>query len=282
MNINRIAVVGTGLMGKGIVHVFASHNFKVDFFGRRDNVKEELIHYFENEVKKGRLLEENKENMLANICIYNMNDHCGRFAQSDLIIETVKEELETKKRIFQLIDKDIREDTIVASNTSSYSITKMSGFLSNPQNFLGMHFFSPVPLMKLVEVVRGAKTGEKIVNHVSELVKRINKLPVVVEDSPGFVLNRGLFVMIHEAVCMLDENIAKSAEDIDNIFVNGMSMKVGPLRLADMVGIDVTYTILKNLYEGLKNDKYKPCMRLKDMVESGKIGKKSGCGFYNY
>lgn len=280
--VERIAVIGTGLMGKGITHVLASYGYKVDVFGRRDNVSEEILQYFNTEQDKGRIDSLKKQSMMQNINIFNLNTQAEQIGRCNIIIETVKEDIDVKKEIFTLIKPYIKDNTIVASNTSSYLISKLAAYTPNPENFIGMHFFSPVPVMKLVEVVKGKSSDDNAVNTACTLVKSIDKLPVTVKDSAGFVLNRGLFVMINEAVIMLHEEIAGSPEDIDSIFIHGMGMKVGPLKLADLVGIDVTYKILDNLYEELKDEKYNPCILLKTMLQNGLTGKKSGEGFYRY
>jgi 3-hydroxybutyryl-CoA dehydrogenase len=282
IRVENVAVIGTGLMGKGISHVLASFGYKVYLFGRRDDVSEEILKYFNSEEKRGRIDSQKKQNILQNIKILNLSTQIENLSECNVIIETVAENMQIKKEIFTHIKPYIRDDALVASNTSSYSISKLSEFTPNPANFLGMHFFSPVPLMKLVEVVKGNSTDESVVNTACMLAKSIEKLPVTVKDSAGFVLNRGLFVMINEAVTMLDEGVADSAEDIDNIFIHGMGLKVGPLKLADMVGIDVTYTILDNLHCELKNEKYKPCALLKSKFDKGLMGKKAGAGFYRY
>ncbi|MCX7922137.1 MAG: 3-hydroxyacyl-CoA dehydrogenase family protein [Clostridia bacterium] len=282
MKIEKIAVVGTGLMGKGIAHVFAAGNYKVDIFGRRDDINKEFYEYLNKDVSKGKMTEEQRDEILSNINFYNLTTQADSLKSCDLIIETVKEDLETKKDIFSTIAKYVGPNAIIASNTSSYSIGLLAEYTPYPQNFVGMHFFSPVPLMKLVEVVESEKTDSQKALATVELVKSIDKLPILVKDAPGFVLNRGLFIMVNEAICMLHEKIAGSAEDIDNIFLNGMGMKVGPLKLADLVGVDVVYAIMQNLYEGFKTDKYKPSPLLKTMADQGKFGRKSGEGFYKY
>ena len=282
MTIKSIAVVGTGLMGKGISQAFSSYGYKVNVFGRRDDAEMELQKYLDNEFKKGRLTPGQKDTIFSNISFYNINLQPEQLSQSDLIIETVKEDMDTKKEVFDVLSKYARNDTVLASNTSSYSIFKLAKNTPFPNNFVGIHFFSPVPVMKLVEVVKWEENNTEIIQTVCELVRSIDKIPVEVKDSPGFVLNRGLFTMINEAVYMLDERIANSAEDIDSIFINGMGMKVGPLKLADLVGIDVVYTIMTNMYEGFAEEKYKPCRLLKLMVDDGTIGKKASKGFYSY
>lgn len=278
----RVAVIGTGLMGTAIAHVLASYGYKVCFFGRRDSISEELLKYFDNEEAKGRIDAQKKQSILQNISSMNLNTHIKKISECDVIIETVKEDFDVKREVFCQIKPYIKDAALVASNTSSYSISKLAEFIPNPGRFLGMHFFSPVPLMKLVEIVKGSKTYENSIDAACTLIKNIEKLPVTVKDSAGFVLNRGLFVMINEAITMLHEEIAANAGDIDNIFIHGMGMKVGPIKLADMVGLDVTYTILDNLYRELKNEKYKPCILLKEKNDNGLLGKKTKEGFYSY
>ncbi len=280
--IEKIGIIGTGLMGKGIAHVLAIGGFKVDVFGRRDDFSGEITEYFNYEESKGRINSQKKELILQNVNFFNLNTQAEKVSECQVIIETVKEDIVVKKEIFTSIKPYINAGALLASNTSSYLISRLAQYTPYPQNFIGLHFFSPVPLMKLVEVVEGKSTDESAVNTACTLVKSIDKLPVVVKDSPGFVLNRGLFVMINEAVTMLHEGIVGCSEDIDNIFINGMGLKVGPLKLADMVGIDVTLKVLENMYEETENNKYTPCVLLKTMFENGLLGKKAGEGFYSY
>ena len=282
MIINKIAVIGTGLMGKGISHTLASFGYNVDLFGRRDEVENELFEYFNREVDKERITPEQKISILKNISIFNINLDAKKLADSDLVIETVKEDIDTKKWIFSIIDRYVNSDAILASNTSGFSITKLAEFTSYPENFVGMHFFSPVPLMKLVEVIKGEKTSDVVLQKTVKLLESIGKLPIKVKDSPGFVLNKGLGALTNAAINAYYEGIVESAEDIDNIFIHGMSLKVGPLKLADLIGIDVVYDSMLHVYEETKDEKYRPCPMLKNMVDEGRIGKKVRRGFYNY
>ena len=282
MEIERVAVIGTGLMGKGICHVFAAAGYKVNVFGRRDDVREEILGYFDNEVKKGRVTFDRQRTILCNIDIYNINSQAEVLGENDLIIETVKEDIKAKEGVLKIISEYMKRDTIVASNTSSYTITNLAEFTINPRNFLGMDFFSPVPLMKLVEIVKGVETDEAVLKTICKIVESMDKLPIQVKDSPGFVLNRGLLMLINEAVYMLNEGIANSAADIDTIFLNGMGLKIGPLKLADLIGIDVVYAAISNMHEGFVDKKYMPCPLLKHMVDRGKLGKKTMEGFYTY
>ncbi len=281
-NINKIAVIGTGLMGKGIIHSFAASNYSVNVFGRRDSIIEELEGYFDKELERGRITSSHKEMVLSNIRAFNVNTQAEEIAENDLIIETIKEDLEAKKDMFHIITKHIRRSAILASNTSSYSISKLAEFAPYPEKFIGIHFFSPVPLMKLVEVIKGDKTDDSVIENVCGVIKKIDKLPIKVIDSPGFVLNRGLLMLLNEAAYMLSEKIVDTEEDLDNIFINGMSLKVGPLKLADLIGIDVVYAAISNMYKEFNNEKYKPCPLLASMINEGRIGKKSGKGFYLY
>lgn len=282
MEIKRIAVVGNGLMGKGIAQSFGAYGYQVYVFARRDSACDEIMEYYKNETAKGRITPQQKENLIINTSVYNIISQPQKLADCDFIIETVAEDINIKGEIFAVIAKYAREDTPVASNTSSYPISKLAEYLSNPERFMGTHFFSPVPLMKLVEVVKGEKTSEASIEAVCNVLKKVDKLPIEVKDSPGFVLNRGILLLINEATHIFNENLANSVEDIDTIFVNGMGLKVGPLRLADLIGIDVIHASLTNLYYGLKNDKYKPCSLMQQMVDKGENGKKAGKGFYNY
>lgn len=280
MDIKRISVVGAGLMGKGIAHNFAAFGYKVDLFGRRDEVKNELIKYFDREVEKERVTPEQRTFILNNISVFNINLEAQQLACSDLIIETVTEDMGVKKEIFSVIGRYAGSHAILASNTSSYTITSLAEFTSYPENFLGMHFFSPVSLMKLVEIIKGEKTSAEIIQRIFNLLEGIDKLPIKVTDSPGFALNRVLVPFINEAVNLYYERVVESVEDIDDIFVNGMNLRVGPLKLADLVGIDVVYAGMSNLYKELKDAKYQPCPLIKQMVDEGRIGKKVGKGFY--
>ena len=193
MDVRRIAVVGNGLMGKGIAHVFAAKGYKVDLFGRRDDIREEMIAYFDHDIAKGRLKIEERDDILGNIDFHNIITEANFLERSEFIVETVKEDLGIKKEILEIIDQYAKEEAIIASNTSSYSITRLAQFTSKPENFLGVHFFSPVPLMKLVEVVKGEASNSEIIERVCDLINAIDKMPIKVKDSPGFVLNRGLF-----------------------------------------------------------------------------------------
>lgn len=282
MGIAKVGVVGAGTMGNGIAQVFASSGFDVVMrdvgqaqLDRGIAAIQKSVSKF---VEKGKLSQEESEAALGRITtttdLAEMND-------CDLVVEAIFENFDAKAAAFRELDSLLRADAILASNTSSIDITRLAAITKRPDRFIGMHFFNPVPLMSLVEVIRGLATSDETYETVRDLSVRLGKTPVEVRDYPGFVSNRVLMPMINEAVFTLFEGVA-SKEDIDTVMKLGMNHPMGPLTLADFIGLDVCLDILYVLYDGFKDPKYRPCPLLVKMVQAGKLGRKSGEGFYNY
>ena len=282
MEIKKVAVVGGGTMGNGICHVFAQNNFSVYLV----EVSEELANKsidtisknLDRQVKKEVIKEEDKLNALKNI-----NKTVGLEkvpGDIDLVIEAVFEDKATKLSIFNKLNSIVKSDTIFASNTSSISITELSS-MTRPDKFIGMHFMNPVPMMKLVEVIRGYSTSNETYQTIKSLAEKLGKVPVEVFDYPGFISNRVLMPMINEAIFALMEGVA-SAQDIDTVMKLGMNHPMGPLTLADFIGLDVCLAIMEVLYNGYNDSKYRPCPLLKKMVAAKKLGRKTGEGFFKY
>ena len=278
----RIGVVGTGTMASGIAQQAAQKGFQVVVRGR----SQESVDGCLGGVRKnlGRLV--SKEKITQAAC----DEALGRIDSTlaledlkgcDIVLESVAEELEIKQPILEKIDQIVDENTIIATNTSSLSITKLASLVSRPAHFIGMHFFNPVPMMVLVEVVRGLRTSDTTHARVVELAEKLGKTPVDVKDSPGFVVNRVLFPMINEAAFVLQQGVA-SAEGIDAAMKGGCNHPMGPLALADLVGLDVVYAILDSLYREYGEPRYAPCLEIKKRVEAGWLGRKTGRGFYSY
>lgn len=283
MEINKVAVIGGGTMGNGITHVFAMSGFKVTLVDvKQEFADRALVTIGKNlsrMVAKEKITEEDKKNALSNITV-NLNLE-EAVQDVDLIIEAVNENLELKTKIFKTIDKSAPERAILASNTSSISITKLAATTWRANQVIGMHFFNPVPVMKLVEIVRGYETSGEVYKTIEETAKKLGKVPVPVQDYPGFVSNRVLMPMINEAIYCVYENVA-TPENVDSVMKLGMAHPMGPLRLADFIGLDVCLDIMTVLYEGFKDPKYRPCPLLIKMVDAGKLGDKTGEGFYKY
>lgn len=280
---NNIAVIGSGTMGNGIAHVFAQHGFKVSLIDISEDALKKAIATIEKnlnrQVEKGAITAEVKQNALSNITAFtSVKDGIG---QADLIIEAATENVDLKLRIFKDIDEAAKADAILATNTSSISITKIASVTKRPAQVIGMHFMNPVPVMKLVEVIRGYATSDETTRVVMELSKKLEKVPVEVNDYPGFVANRILMPMINEAIYSLYEGVA-GVEEIDTVMKLGMAHPMGPLQLADFIGLDVCLSILRVLHDGFGNPKYAPCPLLVNMVQAGHKGVKSGNGFYQY
>jgi len=283
MEIRSVAVIGAGTMGAGIAHVFARYGRDVVLVDVSDAVLKAALASIEQnlgrQVKKGILTEAEAAAALKRVTVRTRYD--GHVKDAELIIEAVTERREDKARIFEGIDKQAREDAILASNTSSISITWLASQTNRPERVIGMHFFNPAPVMELVEVVRGLQTSDATVERVRLLAEAIGKRPVIVQDSPGFVSNRVLMPMINEAIFCLMEGVA-TRDGIDDVMKLGMAHPMGPLALADLIGLDVCLHILEVLQDELGDDKYRPCPLLRKMVSAGYLGRKTGRGFYEY
>ncbi len=270
-------------MGNGIAHVFAQTGFAVSLIDISQPALDKAIatigKNLDRIVAKGNLTEEGKQKTLANIKTFTSIEEGAKNA--DLVVEAATENLELKLNIFRELDKFCKPETILASNTSSISITKIASVTKRPQQVIGMHFMNPVPVMKLVEVIRGYSTTDVVTKTVFDLSKQLGKVPVEVNDYPGFVANRILMPMINEAIITLHEGVA-GVEEIDTVMKLGMAHPMGPLQLADFIGLDVCLSIMRVLHDGLGNPKYAPCPLLVNMVVSGNLGVKSGSGFYKY
>jgi 3-hydroxybutyryl-CoA dehydrogenase len=282
MEIKTVAVIGAGTMGNGIAQVFASSGFDVKL---RDvgepqiergmsNVRKSLAKLAE----KGKITQDDHDAALGRI---TTTTELSDLADSDLVVEAIFENFEAKSTVFKELDALLHPEAILASNTSSIDITKLAAVTKRADRFIGMHFFNPVPLMQLVEVIRGMSTSDETYATIRDLSIKLGKTPVEVRDYPGFVSNRVLMPMINEAVFALFEGVA-SKEDIDTVMKLGMNHPMGPLTLADFIGLDVCLDILYVLYDGFKDPKYRPCPLLVKMVQAGKLGRKSGEGFYRY
>jgi len=278
----RIAVVGAGQMGNGIAHVFAQSGFNVTMIDvsqeALDKGRSTIAKNIDRQVKKGTIPAEDQVKILSRI---DLNMELEAAAESALIIEAASEDSGLKYRIFTDLDRIAKPDAVLATNTSSISITEIARRTSRPEQVVGMHFMNPVPVMKLVEIIRGLATSDETTEYVTDLSKQLGKTPVEVNDFPGFVSNRVLMPMINEAVYCLMEGVGKP-EAIDQVMTLGMNHPMGPLALADLIGLDTCVAILDVLWEGLGNPKYAPCPLLKKYVAAGWLGRKSGRGFYTY
>lgn len=278
-----ISVIGSGTMGNGIAHVFAQHGYEVSLVDiskdQLDKAISTISKNLDRQVGKGILTEEEKKNALQRITLYT--EFIEGVKHADLVVEAATENLGLKLDIFKKLDEYAPQAAILASNTSSISITKIASVTRRPSQVIGMHFMNPVPLMKLVEVIRGYSTSDEVTEIVMDLSRNLSKEPVEVNDYPGFVANRILMPMINEAIYSLYEGVAGVAE-IDTVMKLGMAHPMGPLQLADFIGLDVCLSILKVLKEGFGNPKYAPCPLLVNMVEAGFKGVKTGEGFYKY
>jgi 3-hydroxybutyryl-CoA dehydrogenase len=279
----NISVIGAGTMGNGIAHVFAQNGFKVSIVDvsltQLDKAIANISKNFDRQIAKGAATEEQKKNALANISIFS--DIGQGVKDAELVVEAATENIELKLKIFEEVDRDAPRQAILASNTSSISITKIANSTGRAHKVIGMHFMNPVPIMKLVEVINGYSTSKDVTNTIVELSKQLGKTPCVVNDYPGFIANRILMPMINEAIYSVYENVA-GVEEIDTVMKLGMAHPMGPLQLADFVGLDVCLSILNVLHDGFGNPKYAPCPLLVNMVTAGKLGCKSGEGFYVY
>jgi len=282
MDIRTVGVVGAGTMGNGIAQVFAASGYDVKM---RDvgaaqlergmaSIRKSLGKF----VEKGKLTEDESKAAIARI---ETTTELKDFADCDLVVEAIFENFEAKSAAFKELDGLLRPEAILASNTSSIDITRLAGVTSRPDRFIGMHFFNPVPLMSLVEIIRGLITSDETYSIIKATAEKLGKTPVEVKDYPGFISNRVLMPMINEAIFSLYEGVA-SKEDIDTVMKLGMNHPMGPLTLADFIGLDVCLDILNVLHDGFKDPKYRPCPLLVKMVQAGRLGRKTGEGFYKY
>lgn len=279
----NIAVIGSGTMGNGIAHTFAQFNYKVHLIDISEAALEKgvttITKNLDRMLAKEKIFEADKINTLNNITTFTEVKK-GAIGM-DLVVEAATENVTLKSKIFKELDDVCDAKTILATNTSSISITQIAAVTNRPEKVIGMHFMNPVPIMKLVEIIRGYNTSNEVMNSIVKLTKEINKTPVEVNDYPGFVANRILMPMINESIETLYNGVAGVAE-IDTVMKLGMAHPMGPLQLADFIGLDVCLSILNVMYEGFKNHKYAPCPLLVNMVNAGKLGVKSGEGFYDY
>ena len=278
----KIAVIGAGQMGNGIAHVFAQSGFGVTLVDisadALQKARETIAKNLDRQVKKGTIAAEAPAEILGRI---TTDTNTGAVGDAGLVIEAATENADLKYKIFQGLEAEAAPDAILASNTSSISITEIARRTSRPEKVIGMHFMNPVPVMKLVEIIRGLATSDETTARVIELARRVGKTPVEVNDFPGFVSNRVLLPMINEAVYCLMEGVG-TAEAIDQVMTLGMNHPLGPLALADLIGLDTCLAILEVLHEGLGDPKYRPCPLLRKYVAAGWLGRKTGRGFHNY
>lgn len=279
----NIAVIGAGTMGNGIAHTFAQYNFNVQLIDISQKSLDRSIAVISKNldrmVSKDKITPTDKDRTLANITTFTSIKEGTQYAS--LVIEAATENLELKLKIFKELDEVCPDDTILATNTSSISITQIAAVTSRQDKVIGMHFMNPVPIMKLVEIIRGYNTSNEVTKFIVDLSNKVNKIPVEVNDYPGFVANRILLPMINEAIETLYNGVA-GVTAIDTVMKLGMAHPMGPLQLADFIGLDVCLSILEVMYDGFKNPKYAPCPLLVNMVRAGKLGVKSGEGFYDY
>jgi 3-hydroxybutyryl-CoA dehydrogenase len=279
----KIAVIGAGTMGNGIAHVFAQEGFKVSLIDvSQDQLTKAIATITKNldrQVAKGAATEEIKSTALQ--YIQTNTSLAAGVKDAELVIEAATENVDLKLNIFKQIDEHASPDCILATNTSSISITKIAAVTSRPEKVIGMHFMNPVPVMKLVEIINGYSTSEEVTNTIVGLSKKLGKIPCIVNDYPGFIANRILMPMVNEAIYSLYEGVA-GVEEIDTVMKLGMAHPMGPLQLADFVGLDVCLSILHVLHDGFGNPKYAPCPLLTNMVTAKKLGVKTGEGFYTY
>lgn len=283
MEISNVAIVGAGTMGNGIAHVFAMKGFNVRLIDISEPALERALvtigKNLDRMVKKERITEADKAGTLGRISTHSSLETALK--DMDLVVEAATENLDLKLKIFRDLDNFAPASCLLATNTSSISITKIAAATKRPESVIGMHFMNPVPVMKLVEVIRGYATSDEVTSTIMALSRQLGKVPVEVNDYPGFVANRILMPMINEAIYSLYESVA-GVEEIDTVMKLGMAHPMGPLQLADFIGLDVCLSILQVLYHGFGNQKYAPCPLLVNMVTAGKLGRKSGEGFYVY
>jgi 3-hydroxybutyryl-CoA dehydrogenase len=279
----NVAVIGAGAMGNGIAHTFAQFDYKVQLIDiSEQSLKKGITTISRNldrMIAKEKISEEDKQRTLNNITTYTNLEEGVEYAS--LVVEAATENLELKLKIFRDLEKFCPDDTILATNTSSISITQIASVTSRPEMVIGMHFMNPVPVMKLVEIIKGYNTSQETFEIVQKISEKLNKIPVKVNDYPGFVANRILMPMLNEAIETFYNGVA-GVKEIDTVMKLGMAHPMGPLQLADFIGLDVCLSILNVMYDGFKNPKYAPCPLLVNMVTAGKLGVKSGEGFYDY
>lgn len=283
MSLQQVAVIGAGTMGNGIAHVFAQGGFKVNLIdvnqAQIEKALQTIAKNFDRQIAKGSATEEQKAAALGRIVTFN--DLSAGVLNAELVVEAATENVDLKLKIFKQLDECANPNAILATNTSSISITRIASVTKRANKVIGMHFMNPVPVMKLVEIINGYATDAAITEMIVALSKQLGKVPCVVNDYPGFIANRILMPMINEAIYSLYEGVA-GVEEIDTVMKLGMAHPMGPLQLADFIGLDVCYSILKVLHDGFGNPKYAPCPLLTNMVTAGYLGAKSGEGFYKY
>ena len=278
----KIGVVGAGTMGRGIAESCLVAGFEVVLLDATTELASKGYQGVEKSLnrgaERGRITAQAKGEMLARL---SYSDNYGDLKDVQVVLEAVYEDMEVKREVLAKISEVVDKHVLIGSNTSSLSITEMSGSVDNPSRFMGIHFFNPVPVMKLVELIKGRDTSEATVDQAKDLCLKLGKTPVVVNESPGFVVNRLLCPVLNEAAYLLMEGVA-SAEDIDTAMKLGANHPMGPLSLADLIGIDVLYAIMDTLHKDFGDDKYKPCPLLKEMIDKGHLGRKTGQGFFKY